>query len=173
MLKLFVLAGLAVVASAAGAEVRAGGVPYQSFQTTNGAGSCQAALPSYEVNLRKRPTAIANEGQTNAFVSCSIASDFGEVQSLHTYAVVLNNNTAGDVEMSCTLVSGIRMNGLFEPTYFPRTFVVPAGGHSEVSWRRSELEPTPTEASANWSCNLPPGTEVGATYAIVMVMPAG
>ena len=105
-------------------------------------------------------------------MSCSIASDFGEVQLLHTSAVVINNNSVRNLEMTCTLVSGIRMNGLFEPTYFPKTFVVPARGHSEVSWRRSEMEPQPTEASGNWSCNLPPGTEVGATYAIVMVMPS-
>src|SRR5690554_342572 len=32
---------------------------------------CQGALPAFETQIRKRPLALQNEGEANAFVTCS------------------------------------------------------------------------------------------------------
>jgi hypothetical protein len=72
----------------------------------NGSGVCQAALPSYEGQIRKRPLAIQNEGTAAAFITCSPSSlqyvpmqDFG-------HGVFLANNSAASVTVNCTAVMG-------------------------------------------------------------------
>lgn len=139
----------------------------ERYNLTNGVGACQGALPTYESNLRKRPTAIANEGSANAFVSCSLAQDwFGNSAY---YGLVVNNNGAADVNVTCTFAAGIKLNGnsLFMPTLLPKTFPVPAGAHASVQWTSADNGNEPLPRSGNWSCNLPVGTEIGAVYVAV------
>lgn len=138
----------------------------QRFNLTNGAGACQGALPNYEASLRKRPTAIVNEGSANVFVSCSIAQDwFGN--SAIVYGLIVNNNGAADVNVTCTLAAGLKLNGQFTPTLLPKTFPVVAGGFAEIQWSAEDNGDEPLPASGNWSCNIPAGTEIGAVYVVV------
>lgn len=139
----------------------------ERYNLTNGAGACQGAMPHYEGNLRKRPTAIANEGSTNAFVSCSLAQDwFGNSAY---YGLVVNNNGTAEVIVTCTFAAGIKLNGnsLFVPTLLPKTFPVPAGAYADPQWTAADNGNSPLPASGNWSCNLPAGTEIGGVYVAV------
>jgi hypothetical protein len=136
------------------------------FNLTNGAGACQGALPNYEGRLRKRPTAIANEGTTNAFVSCSLPQDwFGN--SAIVYGLIVNNNGATDVNVTCTLAAGVKLNGDLAPTLLPKTFPVVAGSYAETQWSAADNGDEPLPPSGNWSCNIPVGAEIGATYVVV------
>jgi len=159
----FATAGIAmVVGLAASHEASA----IQRLNLVNGAGACQGALPSYEGNLRKRPTAIANEGTANAFVSCSTVQDYLGFAA-DAYGIMVNNNTGAAVNVNCTLASGIKLNGQTSPILIPKSIPVPANGVAEVQWQASDNGGDPLPPTGNWSCNLPVGTEIGSVYVVV------
>lgn len=141
----------------------------ERLELTNATGLCQGALPSFEGNLRKRPSGIINTSTTqSAFVSCSTTQNFFTPATGGTASVLgllLTNPTSASVSFSCTLVTGFNYVGVSSPMQYPKTFVVPAGATSEVQWTAEDDnagEPFP--ASLNVSCNLPAGTEIGSVY---------
>lgn len=156
---------VASMAMVAGMAASQDAFAIERLNLTNGAGSCQGALPNFEGNLRKRPTAIANEGTANAFVSCSITQDF--LGNPATYGLLLNNNGSAAANVSCTLAAGIKINGQQAPTLIPKTFSVPAGSFAEVQWSSEDNGDVALPRSGNWSCNIPVGVEIGATYIVV------
>lgn len=69
-------------------------------QTTTGAvNNCQGALPVFDGKLRKRPLAFANEGDSNAFVTCSVDLP-ARVSSVLVFALT------GGKTLTCTGVAG-------------------------------------------------------------------
>lgn len=125
----------------------------------NASGICQPALPVFDGNIRKRPTAVANEGTSNAFVSCSSQTQAESTTGIGTISLVLYNRTAAPISATCSLVHSFQTGGLI----IPKTLSVPANNRVFFDWTAAEVSFTSVRF-ANWSCNLPPGVDVG--YAI-------
>lgn len=134
-----------------------------SFQT-NGAGVCQAALPSFEGLVRKRPLAIQNEGASDAFVTCSATS----VQwlAMHPelpYSVTFQNTNAAARSVSCTAVAG---SFSWPSEYSTNLVSVPgSGGVATMYFSAGQLpQLADNRAPFNLSCRLPPGVGLSTVY---------
>jgi hypothetical protein len=148
------LTGGLLVLSAAAADVHAGSATYV-FQ--NATGFCQPALPVFEGNIRKRPTAIANEGTSNAFVSCSMQTNPDSPQyRVEQVVLVLYNRTGAAASVTCSMVNGFQAGG---PVH-PQEQVVPGGDRQFYTWNAADIGET-TLQFANFNCNLPPGLDIG------------
>ncbi len=140
-------------------------VTKQRNNVQNGSGACQASLPNYEGQIRKRPLAIQNEGTEIAFVSCSfVGTDLGvggtkSIDRLYIY-VYNSNNTATNV--SCTMVDGINFGS---NTYFPKTQSVPqfAANYLYQWTAAADNAGVNFDNTVNVSCGLPPGTGITVT----------
>lgn len=123
----------------------------------NGGSACTGALPTYEGALRKRPQAIANEGTTTAFVTCSLAINELDASAPHLAYLRLLNNNAVPVSVTCTFVNGAQWQG---SEFFPMTLELSANGSRNWQWGVvSGTEPFP-KRQVNFSCALPPGIAV-------------
>lgn len=153
---------LAIGASFASADAQAVTSPRQFY--SNPAGLCQGALPAFETAIRKRPLAIANEGSSNAFVTCAFTSqgDFsGSINNPTTVAVFFNTFSGAATVINCTGVTGYQQG----PNQFVvKTATAPAsGGQTSMTWNAADF----TGAPANFpsgafgiSCDLPPGAAI-------------
>jgi hypothetical protein len=128
--------------------------------TAQGPGVCQAALPAYEGQVRKRPLAIQNEGTVAAFVTCAIPQFTNPALNDPEYGVgiFLINNGATAATVACTGVS-IGNEGV---VYVPQTVEVPAnsGIDSEVVLSWDEVAGDGSAGYTTTSCSLPPGTGI-------------
>lgn len=81
----------------------------QRSHASHGPASCQAALPVFDANFRKRPKAFANEGTSTAFVTCDFESlevfPTAEERTFSISILFINRNSASQM-VSCTLVDG-------------------------------------------------------------------
>jgi len=123
--------------------------------------NCQAALPAYDGNIRKRPLAVQNEGDGNAFVTCAMKGTFGAAAIDKEVWVRLINIGATATSITCTLVDG-RNLALSDPLFLTRTALVPAGGSIEIGWAGAD------NGGNNYiypamSCGLPPRTGIRYT----------
>lgn len=125
-----------------------------------GPGVCQAALPAYEGQIRKRPLAIQNEGTAAAFVTCAIPqfSDPGLNDPDFGVRISLINSAATDATVNCTGVS-FGNEGI---AYVPQSVVVPAntaiGSDVVLFW--DEEDGNGSGGYTTTSCSLPPGTGI-------------
>lgn len=126
----------------------------------NAAGICQASLPSYEGAIRKRPTAVANEGSSSAFVSCSAPTSAESSTGIEQIYVVLYNRTGAAIPVTCTFVHSYQAGG----TLVPKTVSVPANNRAFLSWTRADVGDPASLTFANLNCALEPGTDVGYMY---------
>lgn len=148
---LAVCIALAVAAPAAHAETQ-----------VNASGACKSALPVFDGNIRSRPLGVRNEGTANAFVSCSVPAEHGS--SMDIAALYLTNSSDADLTVSCTFVNG---RNSFSPQYAPGNRYLLAG---TSGWLVFFPDTSPPGGDlANFSCNLPPGTEINM---VVTVPPA-
>lgn len=158
--------GLAVLMLAAAGEAGAWSYPREFHQ--NASGTCQAALPAYEGQIRKRPLALQNESVANAFVSCSLFSPGATTSSFLTgeiYAVIitLDNNGPDPVDVTCTLIAGASRSPY--NYYFTKTIALPAEStYNQIAWSQDpdfdggKIGPPP-----GISCNLKPGVGIATT----------
>lgn len=148
------LAGVAIPQAVDAATVTKGF--YQA-----GSGFCQPALPTFDGNIRKRPTAIANEGTALAFVSCSAPKTFSDTSGFSDnepqYQLVVYNKGSAAVNVTCSLVNAFQAGS----TAFPKTLSVAAGSRTFFSWNAATDNGGTEWQFPNFSCGLPPGTEVG------------
>lgn len=128
---------------------------------------CQGALPAFETAIRKRPLAVQNEGSIPSFVTCSFGFDAYEAIDnsallLDTYFV---NNTAGDVTVSCTAVTGYAGG---DNEYVAGSITIPSGGTFEdanLFWFADDFEGGGMGTGlVSISCRIPPGAGVADTY---------
>lgn len=119
----------------------------------NGSGACQAALPNYEGQIRKRPLALQNEGTLAAFVTCSPLSLMGNPLHTSGHGLTLVNMTNGELQVSCTGVNG----PVFGATYMPKTVVVPANGTAALNWLEADGVSELNMHAISMSCSIPPG----------------
>ncbi|MEN1928882.1 hypothetical protein WCE37_07775 [Luteimonas sp. MJ250] len=114
-------------------------------------GICDAPLPHFNVNLRRRPVAVQNQGAQPVFVSCTLATDdYGQST---TGAVRVTFKSSGDAaSVSCTMVSGTRDAQVF---YVGAEQAIPAGGRASVAWQ--QINKWSTSGTYSFNCHLPPG----------------
>lgn len=123
---------------------------------TNPAGICQAALPAFEGQIRKRPLAIQNEGSSNAFVTCAFTSQ-AEATSVIMYFAGVDNVAR---EITCTGVTGFN-KGLNQ--FVTKTIALPASVSSSMTWSPADFSggsSTFPDARFSVSCNLTPGVGI-------------
>ena len=155
-----VLTHLATVLAVALAAGPVGAVDRTVFAQANGSGACQAALPNYEGQIRKRPLAIQNEGDAGAFMTCSPVSLQGNAMHASGHELLLVNNTATAREVNCTGVSG-PVSGA---TYMPKSVVVPGNGSASMNWIEADGVDGMNLETMNMSCLIPPGIGVRTVY---------
>ena len=132
----------------------------------NATGVCQGNLPASDTNIRKRPTAVRNEGTGNAFVNCSTMNLIEN--EVTTAAVHVNNAGAASATISCTMVNGRQS---FDPAFFPKTRDLPAGASGFMIWTAAgDNGGANFQDLINFSCLLPPQTDIEYT-AVVTVAP--
>lgn len=143
------------------AGVFALGMPYQAealdLLSTNGTGpvgNCQAALPTYEGRIRKRPLAVVNESDTNAYVTCALTSE--EVSlNVQSFSTRLSNGSDVSATISCTAVVG---DELATASYIPKNITLAPGTAGNLTWTGADAGGLLTSKSIALSCNLPPFT---------------
>lgn len=145
------LAGLSILGTS---DARAATVSRLNYQ--NGGNACTGALPTFEGALRKRPQAIANEGTSTAFVTCSLeANDLNSARGINAF-MSFANSTASAASVNCTLVDGNAFAGAVTQT---ASFTVGAGSTARVANFYPVSPATQfTRSSVSVSCALPPGT---------------
>lgn len=127
--------------------------------TENATAPCQGARSTFDQYLRKRPTAISNEGTATVFLSCSPISTHDV--SVINAAVLFRNNSAAPVTISCTMVNG---RASFAPLYYPKTQTIEPGLSNYMVWNPWEFGQTYFFDQINFSCGVPPGVDLELTY---------
>lgn len=121
---------------------------------------CQGSLPSFEGALRKRPLAIANEGTSSAFISCSIRAPLGE-EDVNGIIVLFTNRSASTQLFSCTLVDGVALPfPNYPPVYQPKPLLIEAGEMGLLLWAWDVDNGGEPYDIPNLNCGLPPGVEI-------------
>jgi hypothetical protein len=127
---------------------------------TQASGACQGALPNFENNFRKRPLAVANEGATDAFLTCGVRTT-EDTSTANAVELYVTNRNAAAVDVNCTLVDGVFDNTIGFANYYPQTVTATAGVDSAFSW---------SGFGSPWqqiSCNVPAKIEVNMVYSSV------
>jgi len=155
-----VLTYLALGLAAASAAGSAIAMDRTIYAQANGSGACQAALPNYEGQIRKRPLAIQNEGDASAFLTCSPVSLQGNAVHASGHELVLVNVTATARQVNCTGVSGPQSGA----TYMPKSVAVPGNGSASMNWTEADGVGAMNLETMNMSCNIPPGIGVRTVY---------
>lgn len=155
----FVL-GTAAIAAGLGMGGGAQAATASKTHYQNATGFCQAALPVFDGNIRKRPTAVANQGTTNAFVSCSMVTSAEATTGISTMNLVLYNRNATAIDVTCSLVHSFQSGGLI----VPKTLTIPANARGFLIWTPADVGGGTSLKYANFSCNLPGNIDVGYAY---------
>lgn len=152
---------LAAVVVAATAAVVSGQAQSAS-NIANAVAICQGALPAFEGSLRKRPLAIANEGTSNAFISCSLPIEQTAHNGNNIVAIGLVNRGPALVAVACTMVDGTapELAGAIPPTLYPKNIAIAPGEGVTLAWQASEYALQVFSKFAGVSCSLPPGVEI-------------
>lgn len=153
-----VLGGMAVLAGTlAGGEASAATVSRDYL--SHGTASCQAALPVFDGNIRKRPVALGNEGTSTAFVTCDTDS-INDFPSGHTGVGVYFNNraAAAGTVVNCTLVDGAFVANESFPKASNAMAVGPAAG--VITWSAAADNEGDNFVAPAISCALPPGVDI-------------
>jgi len=133
---------------------------------SNPTGYCQAALPVFETNLRKRPVAVQNEGSSNAFVSCAFTSQFSGADNKPTEIGIYAQNLGSVArDLTCTLVTGFATGPLNQN--ITKTVTLPVGGAQRLTtWEPADFSggDFPNFGPYSMSCNLLPGVGLNDSY---------
>lgn len=141
---------------------------------SNATGLCQAALPIMDTNLRKRPLAVVNEGDTPAFVSCSfttiIDQDGGGGVSQETvvryFGMFLTSAVAEPQNLACTGVIGYQDSPILEYVALDVDVSSETPGSNYLYFYPENADPEREylHQLVSLSCRLPPGTGITDTY---------
>jgi hypothetical protein len=135
-----------------GVSHQASALDLLSTTGTGAVGNCQAALPAYEGDVRKRPLALVNEGAAPVFVTCALA---GEEVSLNvqSFATRISNASAAAVDVTCTAVVG---DEAATAAYIPKTISLAPGTVGDLTWTGADVGGLLTSKSIAFNCQLPP-----------------
>lgn len=147
------------------AGARAEALDVLSTTGTGAAGNCQPALPVFEGLVRKRPLAVANEGEAPAFVTCAFATE--EVSlNVQGFATNVRNLSAEDATISCTAVIGEEAEGA---DYVVKSVTLPPFGSGSLSWSAADVGGLFLADSVALSCMLPPGGSLNRNRITVLL----
>jgi hypothetical protein len=124
---------------------------------------CQAALPVFDGNIRKRPLALRNEGQGSAFVTCSFTAEGGTSSSLHYVRLRVSGSPfRGQDDIGCT---GVTSAAGYDNQYVTKTFSPSVLDTNTVfEWVPDdfdfEFDFIPGGGLFSVSCQLPPGAAI-------------
>lgn len=136
-------------------------VPARASDWSSAVDVCQGSLPSFEGALRKRPLAIANEGTSSAFVSCSIRAPLNQFEEVTGIIVLFTNRGASTRLFSCTLVDGVALPfPAYPPVYQPKPILLEAGNFGGLTWTNVDDNGNEPYRIPNLNCSLPPGIEI-------------
>jgi len=131
----------------------------------NAANSCIPSRPAYEGAVRKRPLAVQNEGDTDAFVTCAFAND----GTVYYFQMAIQNQTPVPKNVTCTAVNG--SNNIQTPAaYMVKTAFLAPNSYLMLTFDGSDFggtagNPLPSDfIGAN--CILIPGTGIGETAVV-------
>lgn len=160
---LFLVTLTLLVAAPAGA-----GTPLGRTQLQTPVNNCQGALPSYEGRIRKRPLALANEGDSAAFVTCALSSEEQDLGNAEVGAMLTNTGDS-TVVVRCTLVDN-PVYWLWHPDvnpapgYHPMSIELAPGQSGLLFWNAAHLDVGMWSDNVNFTCTLPPRTEMAYNY---------
>ncbi|MDQ3057569.1 MAG: hypothetical protein M3Q96_07520 [Pseudomonadota bacterium] len=156
---------LAALAAGIAMSGQAEAVTVNRDYLTHGAASCQAALPVFDTNIRKRPKAVANEGSSSAFVTCG----FDEINNAGTGYSDVNvffiNRSGVAKTVNCTFVDGI-FDTVITPSIV-KSVVMPTTASPTALGVNAATDNAGNNFTAPAiSCELPPGVEIGAVRGV-------
>lgn len=131
----------------------------------NATNFCQSSLPVFDVQIRKRPLSVQNEGTASAFVTCAFSS-----QEEIKLAVTYFHSTAGTPQMvTCTGVAGTNKSDPEqpEPVYAVKNVLLDGVGTSrQIVWSPADfgaVNALPGGPFFGMNCNLAPGMGIDGT----------
>lgn len=125
--------------------------------STNGTGpvgNCQAALPAYEGQTRKRPLAVVNESGSTAFVTCAFTTEEVSI-NVQSFRTRVSNLSGVPATVTCTAVVG---DELEDADYIAKSIELAPGSDGELSWGTADNGGLLFAKSIAVSCALPPFT---------------
>jgi hypothetical protein len=142
---------LALGVMLAGLAQSADAVDVLSTNGTGPVGNCQAALPAYEGQTRKRPLAVVNEGSGTAFVTCAFTSE--EVSlNVVSFGTRLSNLSAVSATVNCTAVIGEELENA---EYIVKSITLAPHDDGDLTWTSADNEGLLFDQSIAISCALP------------------
>lgn len=121
---------------------------------TNGTGpvgNCQAALPAFEGQTRKRPLAVVNESTGTAFVTCAFTTE--EVSlNVQGFSTRVSNLSSVEATINCTAVVG---DELQDVDYIAKSITLAPGADGTLSWNTLDNSGVLFVKSVALSCALP------------------
>lgn len=125
--------------------------------STNGTGpvgNCQAALPAFEGQTRKRPLAVVNESSSTAFVTCAFTTE--EVSlNVTGFSTRVSNISDVSATINCTAVVG---DELEDADYIAKSITLAPGADGTLSWDTLDNGGLLFAKSVALSCALAPFT---------------
>lgn len=132
---------------------------------------CQAALPVFDGKIRKRPLAVVNEGDGNAFVTCSLTTVGPRPISTSNFIeyYVSYNGPLEQADITCTLVGGVQDGtGNSTPEFDTRTGTFTRGAPPDAfTYIPEQFNNDIMPAVVSFQCNLPPGGAIHDMYVIL------
>lgn len=135
------------------------------FIGANATSHCQTALPVFDGNVRKRPLMVQNEGDGDAFVTCSFTAQGTELYEVRVF--FWDTDTAQQTPLSCTAVTGHRRQ---TNEYVTKTANQLSTYMWDLTWDNEDFgTPNTIPGSGLFSitCKLPPGTGIGNAYILI------
>jgi hypothetical protein len=128
----------------------------------NATAFCQAALPVFDTNLRKRPLAVVNEGSTDTYVTCSYPVD-NYAYEVYDVDVYISNHTGITKDVNCTLIDGYD-NG--DVTFIAKTTrSYDDGDYHDAYWNvYNDNDGVGFGTTVSVSCALPAGIGLADQY---------
>lgn len=124
---------------------------------TNGTGpvgNCQAALPAYEGQTRKRPLAVVNESPNTAFVTCAFTTEEISI-AVQSFGTRVGNLSDASATVTCTGVIG---DELEDADYIVKSITLAPGAGGDLIWTSADYGGLLFARSVAISCALPPFT---------------
>lgn len=128
---------------------------------------CKPALPAFDGQVRTRPLAVQNEGNSTAFVTCSMGSvrEFGSGADTEEYEVTVSNNSAQQMEIICTAVAGRAGAPGTIDTSTKGVSLAPGFG-ALLQWSNADFDGVAIPLVVSYSCALPPGGAINDMYVL-------
>lgn len=142
---------LALGVMLAGLAQSADAVDVLSTNGTGPVGNCQAALPAYEGQTRKRPLALVNESNATAFVTCAFTSEEMSL-SVVSFGTRLSNISAVPATVHCTAVIGEELQNA---EYIVKSLTLAPQSDDNLTWTSADNDGLLFAKSVAISCALP------------------